>query len=366
MRFILLKILLLCATASLLHGYDFMGSPPIKWRPGEIPMDVQLDSTKPPRFLRDGKASWNAVAQEAIDLWNGVLREVHFESFNGETRFDGNDENEIFFSTHVYGRRFGFNVLAITTTWRIGRERVEGDTIFNTDIDWDSYRGPLDSGPLDFRRVAIHEFGHTLGLDHPDRAGQVHVAIMNSTVSDLDTLAEDDIFGAHALYPGDAQYELNVATVGDGTVQQVPAPGPGGTYRAGTQVTLVARPQRRNRFLFWSGDQNQTGRKLRVYVADNMTVIANFSTSVAPVVLTQPRSQFASVDDRVTFAVRVASGAPTDFQWEFNGQDLPGETSPTLVLDSVSHENSGLYACRVSNGRGETVSKPARLVVDGY
>jgi hypothetical protein len=131
-------------------------------------------------------------------------------------------------------------------------------------------------------------------------------------------------------------------------------------------VTLVARPERRNRFLFWSGDENRSGRKLRIRVADDLTVLANFSTNVAPMVLTQPRSQFASVADRVSFAVRVASGTPADFQWEFNGQDLPGEIRPTLVLDFVGHEDSGLYSCRVANARGETVSKPARLVVDGY
>lgn len=362
----LLNLLFLAAVIPALQAYDFIGSLPLKWRPGEIPMDVQLDSTMAPRFLRDGKASWNSVAQEAIDMWNGVLREVRFESFNGETRFDGNDENEIFFSTHVYGRRFGFNVLAITTSWRIGRERVEGDTIFNTDIDWDSYRGPLDSGPMDFRRVALHEFGHTLGLDHPDSAGQVQIAIMNATISDLDTLAEDDILGVHALYPGEGRYALNVLTVGGGQVQQLPAPDQAGTYPAGTLVTLVARPERRNRFLFWSGDENRTGRKLRVRVADDLTVFANFSTNVAPVVLTQPRSQFASRSDRVSFAVRVSSGTSVDYQWEFNGQDLPGETNPTLVLDFVGHENSGLYSCRIANARGETVSKPARLVVDGY
>jgi hypothetical protein len=54
------------------------------------------------------------------------------------------------------------------------------------------------------------------------------------------------------------------------------------------------------------------------------------------------------------------------YQWEFNGTDIPMETGPELVLDYVTHDNSGLYSCRITNARGETSSKPARLIVDGY
>ena len=47
----------------------------------------------------------------------------------------------------------------------------------------------------------IHEFGHAIGLGHPDEAGQEVVAIMNSSFSG-DTLQPDDIAGARALYGG--------------------------------------------------------------------------------------------------------------------------------------------------------------------
>jgi hypothetical protein len=281
---------------------------------------------------------------------------------------DGNDTNEIFFSSNVYGRRFGGYVLAITTTWRIGAERVEADTVFNRDIGWDSYRGPLAFLDVDLRRVAIHEFGHTLGLNHPDQAGQVNVAIMNSTVSDLDTIAEDDVRGVRALYPPNARFALNIAVMppGSGDVLVTPPPGADGKYGPRDMVTLTAKPNGRQRFNFWGRDDSRTGRKLKVLVADDEPITANFSTNGAPQVTLQPRSQFASSSHTVIFRVRALSATPAAYQWQFNGGDLPGATDPTLVLYFVGHEDSGLYGCRITNARGATFSKPARLVVDGY
>src|SRR5205085_7243570 len=78
--------------------------------------------------------------------------------------------------------------------------------IFNTAVKFNSYRGPIQSAPrtrqaiYDCPRVALREFGHSLGLAHPDEHGQNVVALMNSIISDLDHLADDDIAGGRFLY----------------------------------------------------------------------------------------------------------------------------------------------------------------------
>lgn len=355
-----------CAATSLASAYDHIGTRPLKWRPGVIEMDLQLDRTRAPRLLLDGHTSWNAVAAEALGMWNAHIGQVQFTTTTAFGTGDGNGKNEVFFSTNVYGQRFGAGVLAITTVWRVGRERVESDTIFNTSIDWDSYRGDLNAFEVDFRRVALHEFGHALGLDHPDQVGQIEVAVMNSVVNDLDTLARDDIRGARALYPPDASYALDLGGSGAGNLVVTPPPGLDGKYPAGTGVKLAAKADRRNRFRAWSGDENSTARSLRLTMLDDMAVSAYFSTNGAPTVLTHPRSQFARLHGSATLSVRVSSAASVSYQWQFEGADIPGATGPHLDLNFLTHGDSGLYACRVTNARGETMSRAARLVVDGY
>ena len=82
------------------------------------------------------------------------------------------DEMSVVFSSTIFGDTFGKDALAITLLSFRGTTMEETDTLFNTVFTWDSYRGSLRAGIQDFHRVAMHEFGHTLGLDHPDEHGQ--------------------------------------------------------------------------------------------------------------------------------------------------------------------------------------------------
>ncbi|MEO8681017.1 MAG: matrixin family metalloprotease [Vicinamibacterales bacterium] len=187
-------------TGTTTRGFSTLGS---TWANGNIVMHLQLGASS--GTLIDGASSWGSVAESALSIWNNYLNNARFTVIRDSTvsKGDGDLVNNVYFDSAIYGAAFGANTLAVTTRWtRGGSARVEADVIFNTKYSWNSYRGNLRSGVEDFRRVAIHEFGHAFGLDHPDDYGQSVNAIMNSIIGNLDTLASDDIQGAQSLYGG--------------------------------------------------------------------------------------------------------------------------------------------------------------------
>lgn len=154
-------------------------------------------------------------------LWNTALNEAAQE-WNSETSFTFNIIPEYrdpcardsvngadFFAT-VCGNDFGEGVLAVALRSLndaiLGPPEItEADIVFNSSRNYDIYDGRLVQfgfpvNRVDFRRVALHELGHTLGLDHED--SNDIPAIMASNISNLDRLQEDDIAGANSLYGG--------------------------------------------------------------------------------------------------------------------------------------------------------------------
>ena len=179
---------------------------------------------------------------------------------------------------------------------------TEQDVVFNSNLAWDSYRGALRGSNRDLRRVALHEFGHVLGLDHPDDAvpPQSVVAIMNSTVSSLDTLMSDDITGVKTLYDT----------------------GSGG---AGTALPVIAaHPQSRT-----------------VQVGDSYTM---------------------SVTVTGTGPFTYAWGFRADGATSTATFDLA--TGPSYTIGSVQAVDAGLYTAVVRGPGGTVASNSARLTVN--
>lgn len=176
-----------------------------RWPSGSnIVMHLQLGSSG--GTLIDGSPNWNTPAEHALAMWSPFLNGVEFRVVRDSTSVVAleNNVNNVVWADDVYGDPFG-DAIAVAISLSIRGTLIETDVLFDESLPWNSYRGNLrragSGGTLyDIRRVALHEFGHVLGLGHPDESGQSVAAIMNSRVGNIETLQTDDTDGVRAIY----------------------------------------------------------------------------------------------------------------------------------------------------------------------
>lgn len=82
-----------------------------------------------------------------------------------------------------------------------------------------------------------------------------------------------------------------------------------------------------------------------------------------PRISVHPVSATVRPGETVSFMVESTSSEPVTVQWLKDGQVVPGETAPALVLDPVTREAEGWYGAVVTNAGGAASTRPARLVV---
>lgn len=85
-------------------------------------------------------------------------------------------------------------------------------------------------------------------------------------------------------------------------------------------------------------------------------------TPSAPAIITQPMSHVVLTGATVNLSVSANGTPPLSYQWRFNEDDLPGETSASLLLTGVVTNQAGNYTVVVSNFLGSVTSAPPAVL----
>jgi hypothetical protein len=195
-----LRHLLVCTLAAVAGSgalaFSFIGS---RWTQPTVTVHVGMSGTSPSGI------AWSTALTDAVNQWNEktdftlVADPTYASPCGNAPGVYGTD-----FGTTGCGISFGNSTLAVTLTNSgfvpsgFGFSTFTRTSIvFNSAYSWDVYDGPRRSR-IDFRRVALHELGHVIGLDHESS----EAAIMQPAITDLYTLQPDDIAGVNALYGG--------------------------------------------------------------------------------------------------------------------------------------------------------------------
>jgi hypothetical protein len=138
--------------------------------------------------MKQAMAEWTNATPFKYKLLNRAAAPCNTNAVNGAG-----------FAQTACGNAFGSTTLAVTfTEFTSANKYIHAGTVFNAHKTFSVYSGPLKAGSFDFRRVAVHELGHALGLAHETKPGVK--AIMQPVVGNIEKPQPDDIAGVRALY----------------------------------------------------------------------------------------------------------------------------------------------------------------------
>lgn len=84
---------------------------------------------------------------------------------------------------------------------------------------------------------------------------------------------------------------------------------------------------------------------------------------VPPAISTQPANATANQGQNAVFSIAASGTLPFNYQWRFNGGNIPGANSSSYTKTSVQGADAGSYSVVITNSAGMTTSSNAVLTV---
>ena len=156
-------------------------------------------------IILEGESTvFNNGFSQAVATWNdATVFAINPLGSSADPCINPNDSPAITgadFKDTLCGQEWDDTTLAVTISWSEGEGgRIQAGIAFNPGFTWNVYNGPWQAAQADFRRVAVHELGHTIGLNHEN----VQPSIMSTAVGVGDTIEVpqvDDVAGVNAMY----------------------------------------------------------------------------------------------------------------------------------------------------------------------
>lgn len=89
--------------------------------------------------------------------------------------------------------------------------------------------------------------------------------------------------------------------------------------------------------------------------------LEQLTNPIPPTISSQPQSVTVNAYSNALFSVSAAGTVPFNYQWTFNGTNIPGATASSLIVTNVTQSDLGAYNVTVSNSLGSVTSSNAVL-----
>uniref|UniRef100_A0A671KJ31 Matrix metalloproteinase-25-like n=1 Tax=Sinocyclocheilus anshuiensis TaxID=1608454 RepID=A0A671KJ31_9TELE len=166
----------------------------LRWKKSDLMWSIQNYPSLPP-FLKPSEV--DTIMAYALKAWSDVTNlKFHATSSSEQDRAD----IKISFARSLHDDGYPFDGKGGTLAHAFfpGEADVAGDTHFDDEESW-TY---IDDSGTDLFAVAVHEFGHALGLSHSSSHPSIMRPYYQGPVGDIAsyTLPEDDRYAIQSLY----------------------------------------------------------------------------------------------------------------------------------------------------------------------